>query len=210
MAKKTHNLTIFIERNSLTFSGDSFESPIKMTFDETVISDLEIVDKKLFSEKVLSQVKNSESLSEFNLVFSDSVCFFKELPLNSTKEQIDQEEKVFLQLMPFDKVAYKLIKFTNAYKFVGVNENMCNILCDILASKGFRLSMVLPEVVIPKFNLESPIPDSLKVYNLVQNKSVARSEQNKTNLPAKKSYLTLLVGVFIFLLVILVFLISRV
>lgn len=207
MSKKTYSLTIFVERNSLTFSGDSFEKPVKMTFDKALFSDLEIIDKKLFIEKVLMQLNDSKSSNDFILVFSDDICFFKEFSINSTKEQIDQEEKEFLQLMPFEKVAYKLIKFTNSYRFVGVNENICTILANALVSKGYKLAMALPEVVVPNFNLESSIPDSLKVYNLFQGKNSEKLEQSKINSSPKKSYLALLIGVFIFLLVILALLI---
>ncbi len=208
MARKTKDLLIFIERNSLSFSGGSFEKPVKMTFADTVVSDLEIVDKKNFTEKVSSQVKDSEFPANLILVFSDDDVFSKELPLTSTKEQIEAEEKAFLQLMPFDKVAHKLIKFTSNYKFIGVNGDMCYILADALLAKGYNLSIVIPAMVIPNFNLNSVITDSFKNYSLIEIGD-RRVDQGKSSLLSKKSYLTLLVGVFIFLVAVLAILIVK-
>lgn len=208
MTKKTKDLVIFIERNILTFSGGSFEKPIKMIFDNTVVSDLEIVDKKIFVEKIVSEVKHSEFPVNLILVFSDDSVFSKELSLTSTKEQLEIETKTFLNLMPFDKVAHRLIKFTNNYKLIGVNGNMCFTLSDALLAKGYNLSIVIPVMLIPNFSLNSVIPDSIKDYSLIESRD-NNVNQNKSNSMLKKSYLAVLVGVFILLIFVFLILIVK-
>lgn len=209
MSKKTKDLIVFVERNSLILSGNSFEKPIKLVFNKEVFSDLEIVDKKVFVENISAQFKNKEVYGNLIIVFSDDTCFVNEIPINSTQEQIEVEEKRFISLMPFDKVIYKLIKFTNSYKLIGINSDIYLTIEETLAAKGFSLSMVLPKIVIPNFDLNSVIPESLKVYSLVETNNGIKTGLNKTIFQSKKNYLSLLVGVFIFLLVILAILIVR-
>ncbi|MEK7168466.1 MAG: hypothetical protein AAB778_00465 [Patescibacteria group bacterium] len=209
MSKKTKDLIVFVERNSLILSGNSFEKPIKLVFNKEVFSDLEIVDKKVFVENISAQFKNKEVYGNLIIVFSDDTCFVNEIPINSTQEQIEVEEKRFISLMPFDKVIYKLIKFTNSYKLIGINSDIYLTIEETLAAKGFSLLMVLPKTVIPNFDLNSVIPESLKVYSLVETNNGIKTGLNKTIFPSKKNYLSLLVGVFIFLLVILAILIVR-
>jgi len=220
MSKKTKDLTIFIERNSLTFSGGMFEKVTKVTMNEKVVSDLEIIDKKKFIEILQSQVKKVESTINLILIFSDDSAFFKELPVDSTEEQLNLAEKDFLQLMPFDKTAHKLIKFTNSYQLVGINLNFRDVISEALSPLGYKLFMVIPAIVISNFDQKNGLTDiaveqvvskidSLKLYNLIE----ASSENNEVLVSQvttqKKVYMPILVGVFIVLICLLTILLIK-
>jgi len=209
MANKTKDLVVFIERNSLTFSGGLLEKTVKLSFDEKIISDLEIVDRKLFVENILTRIKNTKTPVNLILIFSDDASFFKELPITSTREQIEVEEKNFLQLMPFDKVAHKLIKFTDNYKFIGINGDTCAIISDTLFPVGYKLSMVLPGSVVTDFRQRTVFPDSLKIYNLIDTNDENQSGRTSVPIPQKKFLLPILIGVFSVLIMVLIYLIFK-
>ncbi len=209
----------FIDRTSITFAGDGLEKPNKLVFDQTVISDLEIVDKKAFSEKILSIITNQGVPSNLIIIFADNATFFKEFALSTKPEQIDAAEKDFLSLVPFDKVAHKLIKFANRYQFVGVNWEMCTTLSETLSSRGFHLTSAIPATIVPGFSQTAGLTnelslyviakqDSLKSYSLIETSSEDKLKQVKNiQSGGKKNYLPLLVGVLVTLLAVLAMLI---
>lgn len=220
MSKKNKDLLVYIERNSLTFGGGPFDDVVKINLEEKIVSDLEIVDKKQFIEIVQSQVKKSEIITNLILIFSNNASFFKELPIDSTKEQLNLAEKSFLSLIPFDRVAHKLIKFTKHYQLVGINLGMRDVLKEALMPLGYKLLATIPAIVISGFDhdvgLNGVVMDqieskmaSLKPFNLSETSNESNESLINQVTTQKKSYMPILVGVFILLICLLTLLLLR-
>lgn len=217
---KARDLIILINRNSLTIAGGNLNEATKVELDKTIFSDLEIVDKKLLSEKILAVISKSETQVNLILIFSDEATFSKELPINSSTEVLQNEEKMFLHNLPFDKVSNKLIKFTNNYLLVGINWDICEAIAESLKEIGYKLLIVIPALVIGGFDQKNGLTnvsyssivskkDQLKQFSLIQVSNENIEPKPQQLIISKRSNMPLLVGIFIFLLTVLAFLIIR-
>lgn len=219
-AKKANDLAVLVNRTSLTFVGGTLDRPTQIKFDGKAVLDLEVIDRKVFSEQILSVIEKQESKLNFVLLFSDDSSFFKDIPLTSTAPEIETFEKQFLSLVPFDKVAHKLVKLSNNYRLVAVNWGICDVLSETLKLQGYNLEMVIPAFVVPNFDQKAGLTEAtassvfsrlsnLAGFNLAPDKNQSDPIPVRSVVTSKKSHLPLLVGVFVFLILILGFLLAR-
>ncbi|MBI3397594.1 hypothetical protein HY045_03905 [Candidatus Woesebacteria bacterium] len=223
MAKITRDLVIYIERKQMTFFGGGLEKVIKLPLEKELYCDLEVVDRALLVEEISKVIQLSRSPAYLNVIFSDSASFFKDLDSGLIPERLEEEEKKFRDLVPFDEVAIALVKVGQGYKVIGVNWEIYRVVVEAISSKGFVPLSVVPELAVPGFNQKGGLNEKSgllvvqKQKSLKQNNFSTSIEVNEKLIGKRdiKSLIknikpvTVLVGVFTLLVTILVFLILK-
>lgn len=221
MAKGVRDLVVYIERKQLSFYGGAFEKVITFPLDKKLVNDLEMIDRNALIEAISDLVKVSSASARLIIIFSDSVSILEDLGANLTSEQLTQAEKSFYSTVPFDETATKLVKTAKGFRAVGVNWEFYRVIIEALAPKGFKIAVALPAMAVPEFDQKAGLTDkvastivsklgSFNNYGFYQGpieKEETDTAPQRGPAPAKKSkLLPILIGVFVFFVVVLVIL----
>lgn len=128
---------ILIDRSSLHFFSGGVASILN--FPNTVIRDLEIIDKETYRKLIGEFLSaNQISVGEVAILLAESVCFVSEVVAkNKNSEKILNE---FILNMPFEDPIARFIE----NKIVGVDKGVYDTLVTLIGSMGGKIKMVTP------------------------------------------------------------------
>lgn len=208
-------LVIWVSRSSLEIMGGKIEEPERMVFGEGVIANLEVVNR----DAVYAQIKEwtqKRALKEMQIVwiFGQDVFFERVVPVHE-KEQDEAEIVRFLELLPFEEVDSRVYVTSESRRVVAVNRKLYKTLKTGFALQGYQTkaeisASLLDEKLVPnrKMSKEVYLQIVTHLSDIVKKRLVepepvsadsSAKEESKT-----KSYLPILVGTFMALLVALI------
>lgn len=178
----------FLERGKLSAYASDSSNPSVFEFANNLVANQEILDKEQFS-KALSQflvVKNLTK-SEAILVLGEDVIFTKDFKKG---EEIDtQALSSFLSEVPFssEKILYKKIEMGDSVSLVATNKEIFELLQDLLAKDGGKISAVIPSVcLVDTSKIGQHIQEILGSKQLVEKANMLEKESNKINLTVEQ------------------------
>ena len=198
------------------FYEQSLPAPLSLDLPPDIISNLEVVNKKKLDTLIQALVK-SYNLTPKNIVIvlSAKVTFDKDFPQGSVEVEKNIEE--FLELVPFEDHISKKAMLSGRTKVVAANRELCEALKNSFQALGFVVTGAYPisfcVEVLPQLqtNLDlnliiSKVPE-MREFNLMPDSTIPINSPTKEKKDNKRLFT--LVGLFAFLILILLFFVYR-
>ncbi len=218
MFSKGNIVLLLLDRSGFILFRGTLTNILKFTFTPEVVSNLDVVNKDLLKNLIVSFIENNKIPASIVIVLlTDAVIYEK----NLTNEQSDVQK--FLDSIPFEDVLAKAIKTEKLSLMVGTNRDLVFSVIDPFIKKGFIIEAVVPSFLYGQnINITNGLtvelvksilkhPELLKSVNLLigqqlirelsGDSSMSAQKENKTEEKPKKRQLILIV-VFVALFVV--------
>lgn len=219
---------IYLQRDKFQIYTSLQANPIEFRFVPDIVRDMDVVNKDLFENivKIFIQT-NKIPPSNLTIVLSDTVCFVNDilLPDKATeqtpaqpqspdqkktqdaedKKEIDHQEEIFLDHVPFESVASTRFPLQKGIRIYATNEELFDEIITTFEKEGFTTDSVLPGAlfgnninILPTLtpiaaNLIIQNSPALKQYNLLSQQThesekiePATQPEEGTDLPKEK------------------------
>jgi hypothetical protein len=209
----------FIDAKKAYYFNQNLNAPLALDFPPDVISDLEIINKKKL-EALLQGFINGYNIYPSNIiiVLSTLVTFEKEFSVSSI--EMDKNIEEFLELVPFEDHISKKVLLSGKTKVVAGNRDLCDFFKRSFQNLGFVVNGIYPlslcVEIMPQLqsNLDLGLiltkTSEIRDFNLVPDVEAQSVSSNTPEKEKKNNTRTfMLLGVFAFLLVILLFVLYR-
>jgi hypothetical protein len=218
---KKQTAVVFIDSNKLYFWAKGLKNNFQMDIPSDTVSDLDVINREKLEQLVdtFFQTNSIKGLAyEAMLVFSQNTTFEKDFADDNTKVKHEEIQK-FLDMVPFEDVASNIYTINRKTKVIALNKALYDAISGALQKNKVAISLVIPMAVLVETNAEltnnldlafiAARIDSFRQYSLIDvNKSVLESEQkNSIGIKRKDVRLFALVGFFIVLFLVLIFMI---
>ncbi len=218
---------VYIDRAKIDYYARGMSSVLTLPVPNTISSNMEIIDRDGLSKLVKASIdQNKLTPSLIHFVLSSSILFEKNFDTEKTPN-IEEEIKSFLEIVPFENYLTKRLTTGNITKVVVVNADFVTAYKDIFESFGFQLdSIVLHFEINPSAPSLTTLSssdialimnrfDALRQLSIIQIDTQGASTTNTLDMTINKPFskksntLPLLVGVFVVLIGVLIFLLLR-
>lgn len=168
---KEESQVLYLEKDRLFFYDG--ERILKVDFPPEVVKDLDVINEESLIALITQFVDKSKiTPSGFITVLSESTLFSVE----STEKDLAKLElqfQDFVGLVPFDQVLAKKYQSANGVRMVATNQQLIDIICDLLESRGFVKDGVVPAFIFGDIGVKKGFDvDTAKI--ILQNKAVSR------------------------------------
>jgi hypothetical protein len=189
---------LLVARDSLEYQDD--QATIKLKLDQSLFSDLEIVDEIKFREYISDFLKrNHLSNRRIIIVFSSDVYFEKKF---DSKIGNELEADKFIQMIPFKTKTFHEYQQESGCVLVVVNKSIINNLISSLENNQVNVISVVPQFI----ETHSSDISFLKKNNLIELGHTKHfSSQFKFKISANRPHI--LVGIFCLLMLVLIYMI---
>lgn len=215
---------MYFDRNRLDcFFIGTKKAPVQLVIPETVLRDLEIVDREAFFNSLHAGIsEHALSGHTIIIVLAPSMYFEKDIT-NLSPEQMGDVTNTFLATVPFEQISHTIIKHQKKITIIAGNKTLFDALEEAFVSDQCVLSAVIPEMIIEGSSGSSGFDevkakkvaagiDGLKEYNLLDRRT-ARSDDDsfgestkdkKGRLPPRLLFLVLFFVILIAVLAVLI------
>lgn len=206
---KKQQAIFYIEDNCAFFYPGASGEILQFPFPQDVVSDLEVLSRQKLLALVQAFFQVQQILpSEILFVFGAPTVFEKDFPQGENQEAIQQ----FIEYIPFDEVLTKTFQLNEITRVVAINKQLYESLKAACESVKCHVVGVLVYSsllqVAPEFSQNVNIPlmlakfDACKQFNIIApSQHINQIQQPST--PAKNKRIFVLLGIFGFLLVVL-------
>ncbi|HVZ11602.1 MAG TPA: hypothetical protein VG965_01100 [Patescibacteria group bacterium] len=227
MDKNKAHAILFLDRSRLDVYIDQQPAVLSFPFAENVISSLEVINPQELENQLNAFIaQNNIPPLNINLILSVNVVFEKDLPEGSAEQQAERVQ-TFLDSLPFEEIETKLLTFPQGARIVAVNKKLFQSILFVFEKLGSTTSNILPYEVLGQEGATVNFLDATACSMLLKKndsfasyafphgaKPVPSSQQPSkkvtiTNAPVNKTRLYIMVGVFAFLILIMVVLLLR-
>lgn len=231
MDQKKQPAILFLDRNRFDFAVSGSPNVLGFQFNETIVSSLEVVNLEAL-EAGIKQFIDQNAIPPVNItiILSPNVVFEKDIAETVLLEQKEEEAQKFWDSVPFEDINSKSIKMGNGERIIVVNNGLCEALRTGFEKAGSSIEMIVPYEALGQdlWNITALDAqnsqeimkriDSFKQYAFdLQSSEKTVSKNNSetkgaTNSPRKtppKTRLYVMAGVFILLVLVLIFLLFK-
>lgn len=148
MQKEGKNEVLMLTRNRIyLYDGTTI---LTLDIPTTIVSDLDIKDRDGLINLITTFIQNNKLLpAQIYFVLAESICFFKDIQIESSSDLVKTEEMVteFTESIPFSSVLAKTYKSVNMWRVVGSNQDLIDTIFEAFADRGFGLSALVPAII---------------------------------------------------------------
>jgi hypothetical protein len=213
MVGEGRDAIIFLDKNRIfVYDGNEI---LRLDVPETVIRDIDIIDKSGFDSLVDTFIKTRKLASvQVWLVLADGICFSKDV-IETDPLKIEGEIKDFLEAVPFDKVISKRYRAGGGIRVIATNLEYIEAVMEIFEKEEFVMEGIVPGAMFPGFNTRKVLDadfaryilenkNLMKTGNMLTKVTLPSNTHETTETPKKSKLLLYLIGGFVILLIILV------
>lgn len=148
MQKEGKNEVLMLTRNRIYLYDGA--NVLTLDIPTTIVSDLDIKDRDGLINLITTFIQNNKLLpAQIYFVLAESICFFKDIQIESSSDLVKTEEMVteFTESIPFSSVLAKTYKSVNMWRVVGSNQDLIDTIFEAFADRGFGLSALVPAII---------------------------------------------------------------
>lgn len=210
---------LFLERNCINVYDAN--NILKLDVPETVVRDIDILDKTGFDGLVDGFIKTKKlDAGRLWIILSDKVCFSQDIA-DTDPVKLETDVRDFLETVPFDQIISKRFKAQIGVRIIATNLELVEAVIEIFERNGFSTEVVTPTAIFPGYSTKTELDTALARFVLANKslaiqgnmlakvntpKPVAESPKEK---PKNKLLPYLLVGFFILLVILVATLLLR-
>lgn len=203
---------LFLDRNRISVYDAN--NVLKLDIPETVVRDVDILDKTGFDGLVDSFIKSKKlDPGRLWIILSDDICFSQDIS-DSDPAKLENDIRDFLETIPFDQIISKRFKAQTGVRVIATNLELVEAIIEIFDRNGFSTEVVTPTAIFPGYSTKKELDPGLARFVLA-NKTLAAqgnmlakmnaprpvAEAPKGVKPKNKLLPYLLIGFFILLVV---------
>lgn len=197
---------LILNRNNIYIYTPNLNGFLNMSFPDTVIKNLEIVNQEELEREIKTFVDSSKILpAELTIVLSSDVLFEKEI--DGGPEENETRQK-FIDSLPFERIYKIVIPVNEKPHIITVNRNLIDGIISSFVKSGFTVMRAVPYEFLRKNSIHSidvnsaieiiKKSESMKLYNMLdynekQSDSITITTLNKNE---KSSNPFVLYGLF--------------
>lgn len=216
---KKEQQIIFINRDKMFFCDPNKNDSNEFPLNSEIIKDLEVVDQVKLEESLRSYLgENTETLSE-TLIILNKNTYFSTTIENPELDEIATTAKIdkFSDLVPFNNIFVKQFLVNKKLEVIAINKDFYEPILDVLFKLNFKITMILPELVVTDFIGEAsctPEENSallkavgkLGSYDLLgsKHKLITKNSSEIEPIKIQNKRLIVMVIIFLFLIFILI------
>lgn len=201
---------LYLNRNSVQYFASGGAKSKELRFDEEVVTDLEVKKTDLLNDQIRFFIEqNKISPGHFVTLLSEDVCLVKIFP-EGTQETKKEDVKKFLDSVPFENVRSKTYPFEKGFKLYAVNRDYYEIIEAAFEKFGFRADATAPLSMIGAQITDKNIFNKLnlaKQYSFSGQTNYSEMNDEQRELMMRNKRLTVMLGVFGILILVLVLMI---
>lgn len=210
MSKQSALAVLFLNRQSVRYLSATEDKSKELIFNSEIVSGLEVKKTDLLNDQVrLFIEQNKIPPGPFVVLLAEEICLVKIFP-EGTQETKKEEIKKFLDLVPFENVRSKIYPFEKGLKLYAVNRDYYEIVEAAFEKYGFRAEATTPLSMLGPGTTDKNIFTKLnlaKQSSLSGQTSYFEMNDQQRELLARNKRLTIMLGIFGALILILVFMI---
>lgn len=214
---------IYLEKNRLDYIDEKIGNTLKLDFPASVLSDLEIINKEEFIKLLDAFISANKLVSSvFLVIVSNNLVFEK----NFTQiDETNKENEIhnYLDNVPFEEIGYKVFNQEKGIKIIAFNKEIYDIVRFVFESHNFFANGAVTENMADgtlasahTLNTQS-FKEILTKFDILRQQSLlgydapmysnqsSSAPQSLSTFKKPKSYLIILLGVFVFLIGVLIF-----
>lgn len=224
---KRQQAILFLDRNRFDLYEGASGRVLSFPFAPDVINALEVISPSSLENQLNAFLdQNSVPPANIVMVLSPNVLFEKDI-VGLEAQQQEAQSQIFLDNVPFDSLITKIIPFDKGIRISTTNKSLCDNIKSALEKKGFLIEGVAPyeslgQNLYQTANLDNQNgPAIIKMYDSIKNNSfplvttisqTPKKNSDKTKKESDKKAPTkirmfLMIGVFVLLIGIMVFVI---
>ena len=165
MALKTD--VLYLQKDRLELYSSVLNKVFEFLFVPEIVQDFDVKNSDLFESLINVFITNNKiPPSEIIVVLSDNACFIKDFvqpasaqniarsgqadqpastPLQAlSNDDLQKDIDLFIQHVPYDKVAYVTFPLPNGLKVCATNEGFYQLIISVLKKHGFNVDYVIP------------------------------------------------------------------
>lgn len=149
MFASRNTAVIYIDRNRLDcFSADGKKDPAQITISEHAFKDIEVVNREVFFYSIHAAITEHGLHGHTIIVVLASRMYFEHHLTGASSEQITVETSAFLDTVPFEHIAHKIVRYKKQLKIIATNQIFLDTLEEAFAQDQCVVSAVIPQSVI--------------------------------------------------------------
>ncbi len=215
------NAILFLDRDRFDFYMAASGNILSLPFSENIVNAMDVVNLEQFETQIRAFVdQNKIGPANIMMILSPNIVFEKDI------ETIGEHEvEKFRDTVPFENIYTQSFPLAGGVRVIAVNRDLCDAIKNSFENLGFNIDTIVSYAAlgsemgnIGALDLEISQQiikrfDSIKHYSFQMDKKTDKSQitsKNTTSILAKKNIrLYVMIGVFLFFLLILGFLIFR-
>lgn len=210
---------LYLGKDKFDLWGGNFIQVLSFVFPPELVRDLDVLNHDGLIISVQSFIeRNKIPPLRIVLILSETICFEKEVPENSTTFEREDMLNSFADMVPFDRVSRKIVKIDGKPKIVGANKILWDTIRECFANQGSVILTVVPSSALGLADIQSSFDpkyaraaftkaENLKEANFLETPGENGSIMSSDSKPVNHNREILLGGVFFLLLIILAVLI---
>ena len=178
---------IYLDRDTLFFYGGNVHTVLSLPFAPNAVKDMEVIDEGAIEKQIDTFIQtNKIEPTESFIIFSHRSCFSKVISANSTQENLEKEKRLFLEFVPFDHIAHKILKTSKGNLIVAANKELANIVRHIFQKHGSviqgvsTLFTIYPDNTVSAMSLEIA-KVILRSYNRFREDDLLTTDESQAN-----------------------------
>lgn len=213
-------LIILVTKNNLQLVGLGESKVENIVIPNTVVSNMEVLNKDAIYTLVTDWLKQRPHTSASIIwLLSPEICF-EHTFTSSEQDKVDSETLQFLDLVPFENVVSRAYNSSEGKQIIATNKDLIMSLVQAFSLQGYNTKAVVPSRLVQADSVLTSEVERLAIkrnYELARESLIAPTQtsaltpigtsetQQSQSTDQSKSSLPLLLGVFVFLLAVLGF-----
>ncbi|MCL4338332.1 LytR C-terminal domain-containing protein [Patescibacteria group bacterium] len=142
---------VYLNRQQLIFFGSTITSPIKLDIPETVVHNMEIINRDEFNILIKAFIEFYKIMpSRLIVVISHDIYFEKDFP-HLKENVVSDNMQQFLDMIPFENIASRLYHLETISKIIAGNKEVYSSIKMAFEAKGFAIEAIIPEFILEKY-----------------------------------------------------------
>ncbi|SRR5258706_3178361 len=205
---------LYIDANKATFYNSVVKSILQFTISMDAYKDMDIVNKEKLMTEISTFITTNKIVSgNLMIILSPSAIFEKDFT-EPPSEKMDKEIQSFLDYVPFQNIASKIIKLPTRVRVVAANKDFCGEVFAAFTKQNFTTAGVVAlsvvQEVIPEISKSIDLKviltkfESLRQYSVFDTQqAILEAKKEESQKPFKSKRTIALMGTLALLLLIL-------
>lgn len=151
-SKNNHQI-VFIYRDKLFFCNPNLNESKEFPLTAEIIKDLEVIDQEKLEKALREFLGNTKGKYTETLVILNKNTYFRTTIENPEISELENKAKIdlFSDLVPFNNIFVKQFSIHKKLEVIAINRDFYEPILDVLYKLDFKITMILPELVVQDY-----------------------------------------------------------
>ncbi len=150
---KSNHQIVFLYRNKIFFCNPSQNESKEFPLTTEIIKDLEVIDQEKLEKALRDFLGDTKGRYNETLVILNKNTYFRTTIEEPEISELENKAKIdlFSDLVPFNNIFVKQFSIKKKLEVIAINRDFYEPILDVLYKLDFKITMILPELVVEDF-----------------------------------------------------------